>query len=200
MAKRRLNTEQRKTQTLRRVTRVFASKGFSGTTSRALARAAGVSEALLYKLFGSKQGLYRAMIEHKLADAGWGDFPVDPGAGSDEDFFRGMAQAIFAKVDADPDFVRLLLYSDLQGSEFARMFHEAMGGGVVRAVGDYIRTRIAAGALRAVDPDLTGVAFLCMTWQYAIGTKVFANDRLPQVPDELAIESLVSLFLHGIQA
>ncbi len=200
MVGRRLSAEDRRTRTLKRVTRVFAKKGFSGTTSADLARAAGISEAMLYKLFGSKKRLYKAMIEFKLADAGWGDFPVDPNVESDHAFFTGMARAIFAKVSADPDFVRLLLYSDLQGSEFAQTFHEAMGGTILGAVGAYVRSRVKAGALRGLDPDVVGVAFLCMCWQYAIGSKIFATDRLPQVPDERVIETLVSLFLEGVQA
>ena len=42
---------------------VFAAKGFDGTTTRELARAAGVSEALLYKHFPSKESLYAAMLD-----------------------------------------------------------------------------------------------------------------------------------------
>lgn len=199
VTKQRLSAPERRTQTLELVSRAFAAKGFVGTTSADLSEAAGVSQGMLYKLFGSKRALYQAMIEHKLAHAGWGDFPVDAGVG-EEEFFRRMATAIFAKVEADPDFVRLLLYSDLQGSEFAKLFHEAMGGAVVTAVGDYLRKNVAEGRVRKLDPDVTGVAFLCMTWQYAVGTKVFCQDRLPQAPDEQVIETLVSLFLEGIQA
>ena len=198
VTKQRLSGPERRTQTLELVSRAFAAKDFLGTTSADLAQAAGVSQGMLYKLFGSKRALYQAMIEHKLAHAGWGDFPVDAEA-SEEEFFRRMAQAIFSKVEADPDFVRLLLFSDLQGSEFAELFHEAMGGTVVAAVGDYLRKRVASRQVRELAPDVAGVAFLCMTWQYAVGTKVFCQGRLPQAPDEQVIETLVSLFLQGIQ-
>ena len=198
VTKQRLSAPERRTQTLERVSRAFAAKGFVGTTSADLAQAAGVSQGMLYKLFGSKRALYQSMIEHKLAHAGWGDFPSDAKA-SEEEFFRSMAQAIFAKVEADPDFVRLLLFSDLQGSEFAELFHEAMGGAVVAAVADFLRHRVASGHVRELDADVTGIAFLCMTWQYAVGTKVFCQSRLPKAPDEEVIETLVSLFLQGIQ-
>ncbi|MBL4844898.1 MAG: TetR/AcrR family transcriptional regulator [Planctomycetes bacterium] len=198
--KRRLPAEERKTKTLARVTRVFARKGFAGTTSAELARAAGVSEALLYKLFGSKRRLYQAMIQHKLETAGWGEFPVNVSPETSEQvFFAGMAEAIFAKVEADPDFVRLLIYSDLQGSEFAELFHEARGSSVLAAVSDYLRGRLESGALRDVDPDLAGLSFLCMVWQYAIGTKVFKSKGLPEISDALVIETMVSIFVRGLQ-
>jgi len=41
----------------------FAAKGFDGTTTRELARAAGVSEALLYKYFPGKESLDAAMLQ-----------------------------------------------------------------------------------------------------------------------------------------
>lgn len=42
---------------------VFAEKGFDGATTRDLAKAAGVSEALLYRHFPSKKAMYEAMSE-----------------------------------------------------------------------------------------------------------------------------------------
>jgi len=46
---------------IRAVRRVFAEKGFHGTTTRELAEASGVSEALLFKHFPNKEELYLAM-------------------------------------------------------------------------------------------------------------------------------------------
>src|SRR5580704_9290573 len=57
----KLSCEERRTAILRAVRRVFAEKGFDGTTTRELAAAAGVSEALLFKHFPNKEALYSAM-------------------------------------------------------------------------------------------------------------------------------------------
>jgi len=59
----RLSAEARKEAIVEAVRDVFAEKGFEGTTTRELARAAGVSEALLYKHFPSKELLYAAMLD-----------------------------------------------------------------------------------------------------------------------------------------
>src|SRR5437868_145780 len=57
----RLSSEERRAAIVHAVRRVFAEKGFDGTTTRELAEAAGVSEALLYKHFPNKEALYLAM-------------------------------------------------------------------------------------------------------------------------------------------
>lgn len=60
---RRLSAEARKEAIVDAVQDLFAEKGFDGTTTRELAKAAGVSEALLYKHFPSKESLYAAMLD-----------------------------------------------------------------------------------------------------------------------------------------
>jgi AcrR family transcriptional regulator len=57
----KMPAEERRAAIIRAVRRVFAEKGFHGTTTRALAEAAGVSEALLFKHFPDKEALFSAM-------------------------------------------------------------------------------------------------------------------------------------------
>jgi AcrR family transcriptional regulator len=58
----RLTADERRNAIVESATKVFAENGFHGTTTRELAKAAGVSEALLYKHFPSKESLYTAML------------------------------------------------------------------------------------------------------------------------------------------
>src|SRR6185436_6737946 len=55
---RRMSAENRKEAIIQAALPLFARKGFAETTTRELARAAGVSEPLLYKHFPSKEALY----------------------------------------------------------------------------------------------------------------------------------------------
>src|SRR5580693_1812091 len=57
----KLSCDERRASIIQAVRRVFAEKGFHGTTTRALADAAGVSEALLFKHFPNKEALFSAM-------------------------------------------------------------------------------------------------------------------------------------------
>src|SRR5580704_15803343 len=57
----KLSSEERRAAIIKAVRQVFAEKGFDGTTTRELAVAAGVSEALLFKHFPNKEALYSAM-------------------------------------------------------------------------------------------------------------------------------------------
>ena len=57
-----MSSDHRKQCILKAVRGLFSKKGL-GVTSKELSSAAGVSEALIYKLFSSKEGLYKAILE-----------------------------------------------------------------------------------------------------------------------------------------
>lgn len=62
MANMRLDSDDRRRAIVDAAVPLFARKGFAGTTTRELAAAAGVSEALLFRHFPSKQSLYREIL------------------------------------------------------------------------------------------------------------------------------------------
>ncbi len=63
----RLPAEVRRKQILQAAITVFAQSGYRGATTRAIAREAGVAEALLYRYFTNKQDLFRNAVEHTSA-------------------------------------------------------------------------------------------------------------------------------------
>jgi AcrR family transcriptional regulator len=66
----KISGEERRASIIRTARTVFVDKGFHGTTTRELAAAAGVSEALLFKHFPSKETLYSAILKSCFEDEG----------------------------------------------------------------------------------------------------------------------------------
>jgi AcrR family transcriptional regulator len=60
----RVPSDERRDLILDAAVRVFAERGFHGATTRELAKAAGVSEALMFRHFPSKEDLYTALQSH----------------------------------------------------------------------------------------------------------------------------------------
>ena len=65
----RLPAAERRQAIIDAALRVFAGSSYRGATTAEIARAAGVSEPILYRHFGSKRELYLACLE-----AAWADF------------------------------------------------------------------------------------------------------------------------------
>src|SRR5436190_5938261 len=64
----RLSSDERKASIVEAAMRIFAEKGFRGTTTRELAAAVGVTEPVLYEHFRTKRDLYSAIISEKAKE------------------------------------------------------------------------------------------------------------------------------------
>lgn len=59
-----MTPKERKLAILKAVLPLFARKGFAETTTKDLAKAAGISEPLLYRYFSSKEALYEEILDY----------------------------------------------------------------------------------------------------------------------------------------
>ena len=66
MPESRLEGDARRAQIVEIARRLFAEAGYRPTTTRQLARAAGVSDALMYRHFTSKDDVLRAVVDQGL--------------------------------------------------------------------------------------------------------------------------------------
>lgn len=62
----RMRSEERRAQVLEAATRVFGERGYHGATTDAVARAAGVSQPYVVRMFGSKEAMFLAVLERTL--------------------------------------------------------------------------------------------------------------------------------------
>src|ERR1043166_2227934 len=61
----RMAGEERREQILSVAMTLFSNHGFRGTTTKEIAHAAGVSEAMVFRHFATKEELYAAILDHK---------------------------------------------------------------------------------------------------------------------------------------
>src|SRR5690349_11199891 len=68
--RRRLSSGDRRRQLIRSAVSLFSKHGFSGTRTKDIAAACGVSEAILFRHFSSKEDLYRAILDEQQQESG----------------------------------------------------------------------------------------------------------------------------------
>ncbi|MGH7783465.1 MAG: TetR/AcrR family transcriptional regulator, partial [Candidatus Binatia bacterium] len=61
----RMSGDMRREQILGTAVELFSKHGFRGTTTKEIARASGVSEAMVFKHFATKDELYGAILDNK---------------------------------------------------------------------------------------------------------------------------------------
>jgi TetR/AcrR family transcriptional regulator len=198
----RMSSEDRRLHLIKVAIRLFSQKGFSGTTTREIAVAAGVNEAIIFRHFATKDELYAAILDSKARQS-----PIDdlldhlqsyvPGR-DDRGMFSYLAANILAHHRQDQDFLRLMLYSALENHELARRFLDAQTGPLEEFLCKYVVKRQREGAFRRCNPVMAVQAFLGMTAHYSLVGLLFGLNP-KSVSDEAAVDAFASLMLDGLR-
>ena len=179
--------------------KIFAEKGFRGTTTREIARHLGISEALMFKYFPSKEALYMAIIQKRTDGSEEMFFPKEAiQAKDDRGVFRAIASNLIARNTGDPTFMRLILYSALEGHDLSRIFFENHVMGKTRLLSDYIRQRIKEKAFKPVPPLLAARAFMGMIIHYVQFREIYGMKSFIKFSQKKAVNTFVDTFLNGL--
>lgn len=193
--------DDRRQQLLRVAIDVFAVNGFSGTKTKDIATAAGISEAILFRHFATKEDLYRAILDMKEDKDGLdqrnNDLQALMNARDDRGVFSNVAKQILASFSEDPAFHRLMMYASLEGHLMASLFRERFVLPTGQLLGRYIEQRQKEGAFRQCDPRVAVIFSLGSVVQYAMSRHVFGF-KPPPSGDEAVFEELAGLILAAL--
>ena len=181
---------------------LFANKGFKGATTRSIAKAAGVSEAIIFRHFETKENLYDAIITYTVERRikTWeGDAASLKKAGDLRTILREFAQFFIERNRRDHTFIRLMMYSALEDHKFREKFKEIYRSPHFARIRQTIETGIEEGLYRPVDPRLTTRSFFWALLHYCIARFVVAKPRLNSSTDEEMVDNLVDIFVHGLE-
>jgi len=196
----RFTAGDRRQQILEVATGLFARQGFNGTTTRHIAEAAGVNEALIFRHFPTKEGLYDAVIEQKCAAMGARlelEGRLRSGKG-DRELFVEIAADILARRRKDTTLSRLLLFSALENHHLSDRFYRNNVAQYYERLAEHIEKRIRDGAFRKVDPMLAARGFLAMINYHFLIQELFGFKKYQKFSDAQVTETLTDIWLHGM--
>ena len=201
--------DKRREQILQMAVDLFSQRGFKGTTTKEIARLAGVSEAMVFRHFENKDVLYAAILGDKCSDDRLHRFPWEENEifnraiRENDDFgvFYNMALNAMDKQQADVGFMRLLMYSALEEHELAERFFNEFITQLYDFIGGYIKRRQINGAFREVDPRIVVRAFLGMLINHSLNNILFDKRKtLLNISNEEAAKNFAEILLYGIRS
>lgn len=204
----RMSGDERREQILRAAVDLFSRKGFKGTTTKEIANASGVSEAMVFRHFASKDELYAAILHGKGCKEGVNRFPWEGNEAltdaikQKDDFsvFYIIALAALDKHHADVGFMRLLFYSALEEHDLAERFFKEFIERIYDFIGGYIKSRQDDGAMRKVEPRVVVRAFMGMLIHHSLNNILWDKKRvLLDITNEEAAKSFAEILLKGIR-
>ncbi|MCE2697738.1 MAG: TetR/AcrR family transcriptional regulator [Nostocales cyanobacterium LE14-WE4] len=190
---------QTRTRILQAAQRLFAAKGFEGTTTRDLAQTAGVAEGTLFRHFANKKAI---LVE--VATSGWVDILTDLLTElSEMGSYKAIAQVMRRRMwnlqkNADTMrvcFMEVQFHPDLRDRIQTEVIDK------MTAVAEaFFQTAIDKGIYRQMDAKLGAKVFLGL---FAIAgfsdSTLIEPNASPQEMQKMA-EGLADIFLNGVLA
>lgn len=198
----RLAAPDRKKQLIDIAMGLFSEQGFDGTSTRQIAEAAGINEAIIFRHFKTKEDLYWAVLADRIERRGRNRRVREllESDGGSRDVLVAVAEAMLDRTPDDAAVTRLLFYSALRNRELSDRFFRTYAHEKFELLADFIHRRIEEGEFHAVDPLIASRSFLGMIIYHYLIQEVFGGERYRAFSVRELAEQVTDIFLGGIQA
>ena len=182
---------------LKAAQKLFARKGYGGTTTKDLAQAAGVAEGTLFRHFENKKAI---LVE--VATRGWMEILTDLLTElSEMASYKAVAQVMrkrMLSLNSNADMLRVCFME----AQFHPELRDRIQADVIDKMTDvaeaFFQTAMDRGEYRKMNPKIVARIFLGMfTVSGFSQTTMSADGGSPQDMKEMA-ETLADIFLNGV--
>ena len=152
----------------------FSEKGLSGARVDSIAERTRINKRMIYYYFGSKEGLYRAVLERSYGHIRMSEAAVELDALPPEEALRQHVRITFDYHNMHPDFVRLVMNENIHRAEHLKQIDGLRESN--HAVIDLLKALIARGEAEGsfrpgIDPielhmNMTALAFYNVSNQF----------------------------------
>jgi len=175
-------------------------RGFKGTTTREIAERAKISEATIFKHFAKKEHLYSAIIDMQCNDREGQSLLIKRLEGKDgREAFMAIALFLLQTHQKDPTFMKLLMFSALEGHKLSDIFIKTRGLETLDYLAGYIAKLMKDGAFKKVDARLAARAFLGMVVHYSMMQEIYGMKKFLKIPPKKTAETFVEIFFEGMK-
>jgi AcrR family transcriptional regulator len=194
-ADRRRRTRPPEEEILFAAARLFAERGFAGTSTRAIAEAAGLRQPSLFHWFPSKEAILETLLERTLAPSLAFAEALALEGGSPSERLRRLLRFDVRHLCAYPFDPAILLAPEARQPRFRRFWaRRARLLGHVRAL---VAEGVRAGELAAADPDVAAQAIVGMGESVLLWPLPLRRRDPGQLGDEVAALALRALGLEA---
>ena len=170
-------------------------KDGAGVSMDDIARAAGVTKPIVYRVFGHREGLTTAVADHFAGELAGNIQRAIDGSTDDRERVRGAIDAYVTFIESEPEILRFLIYRSLETINETGVamsdFVSRLGLIITTALGEGLRERgVDSGAAEPWSYAIVGAVHMAGDWW--LERKTMSKESL--------VEYLTSLVWDGMNA
>jgi AcrR family transcriptional regulator len=204
MARPKLDDPEARAKITAAAEQLFAARGYDGTVTRDIARAAGVNAAMIHYYFGNKEGLYRAILEGAASRVRSLLVETAAGKGATREQLARFVDAYSAYILSQPNLARILYREMLTGGKHIVQIAQKYAVTNYTILKDTMSEGIRRGELRAIDYELAPISLMGMVviFQFLrpIITTVLGKTKYDEQFVARIAAHTIDLFLNGAAA
>jgi hypothetical protein len=116
----------------------------------------------------------------------------------DERVFETIVSNFMQRYSEDTTFLRLLLFSALEGHELAGMFVAGPVRRFFEFLAEYMRERIDEEAFKPINPEIASRCLVGMVHYFVLLKKIYGDETLQSIELNETIETMINIFCRGI--
>jgi len=183
---------------------LFAARGYDGTAVRDITKKAGVNSAMIHYYFGSKAGLYRAILEGAAAKVRALLVETSTRHQSTKERLASFVDAYAAYVLSHPTLARILYREMLTGGKHIKQVAQQHAVTNYTILKNTISEGVRRGELRPIDAELAPISLMGMVviFQFLrpIISIVFVDTKYDDRLVSRIAAHTIDLFLNGAAA
>jgi AcrR family transcriptional regulator len=176
----------------------FSTKGFLGTTTKEIAKDAGVNEVTIFRLFKSKNNLFETIINHYSGLPSIVTLMEKKFTGDLEEDLMNLSKTFHTIFMKRANIVQLMLCEASRVEAFKNIMAK-IPEQLITSLANVFKQHIEKGDIKPLDPYLLGQTFLGFYFYLGTTKDILKNSIVHTMPEDEIIRQFVQIFLTGIQ-
>jgi AcrR family transcriptional regulator len=190
--------EDTQNRILKAALETFSKHGYTGATTREIAKRAGVTEVTLFRHFPSKEKLFGEVVYMRLPGPDFAQFVTNAKKLEYRQALESIAHFFLEGLRQNEDLIRILYMESQRHFELMEQVYAALISNLTAILADYFKELQSNSIIRRFDPISGATMFLGIWTAFYEKESMFAIDPGKVSINESVLEC-VDIFVRGTQ-
>ncbi len=194
------NSKSTKDKIIEAAYNCFSQKGYIATSTKEIANRAGVSEVTLFRHFGTKEGIFEAVIRSYSIIPDLKKISIETQKYDLEDILIFVGKRMYYTLLKKEKFIRILFSEINKHPGILSGIYEKFIKDIDELLVSILLKKQHQYPIKDLDMNIAVKSFIGMIFSYFQTNEIFLNRSISDEELDRVLKSFVEIFLEGIRA